>query len=87
MALFRILCIRYQAYFSSLGRLMVTLQWLQLALFLLVWITCYEAALYYGSSSFYEFCRGYTTKVRKLIFYQILELVGTQCIFMFHSII
>ena len=63
MALFRMLCVQFHSYVPSLERLMVKLMGVQLALFLGIWLTVYFAAIIYGSSSLFEFCNGYTTKV------------------------
>ena len=64
MALFRLLCIRFQCYVSSPERSMAKLMWTQFAIVLVSGIIFWWGLETYGSSNFFEFCRGYTTKVR-----------------------
>ena len=64
MALFRMLCIEFQNYIPALETLMACLMWLQLIIFVGFATVTGWAVTLYGSSGLYEFCRGYTTKVK-----------------------
>ena len=67
MAIFRLICVQFQSYVNSLEGLMVRLMWIQFVIFLGGLISVFWGLKTYGSSSFTEFCNGYTTKVSKII--------------------
>ena len=73
MALFRLICIQFQGYFSSMENLMVNLMWIQYGLAACIMATTWLAADIYGSVSLYEFCRGYTTKMAHVLMQQTEE--------------
>ena len=85
MALFRLICIRFQSSVSTPERLMAKLMRLQLAIFSGVFISAWWGVNIYGSSNFYEFCRGYTTKVTGFghcnLLFKRIYILGRTCDF------
>ena len=66
MAVFRLICVRFQHYIRvSLEVLMTELMWVQFGCCFGHVFICWYAIHIYGSSSLFEFCNGYTTKVSK----------------------
>jgi len=89
MALFRLICIQFQGYFSSMENLMVNLMWIQYGLAACIVATTWLAANVYGSASLYEFCRGYTTKMAHILMQQTEEtkVFGKQTLHIHISIV
>ena len=73
MALFRMICVQFQGYVSSMEKLMIRLMCMQyiLAACMLMWT--WTGVDTYGSSPAYEFGRGYTTKMAHTLMRQTKE--------------
>ena len=70
MALFRMLCVQFQSFVSSMEKLMIKLMWMQYALAICILVTSWMALDIYGSSNIIEFARGYSTKMAHILMRQ-----------------
>ena len=67
MALFRMLCVQFHNYVSSMEKLMIKLIWMQYTLSICILVTSWKAVDVYGSSNLSEFMRGYSTKMAHIL--------------------
>ena len=77
MALFRLLCVRFQEYLNiNVRRLATRMIWIQCVFIGVMLLGFWTAAELYGSNGLYEFCRGYTTKVKNYTLFIVLYMIS-----------
>ena len=75
MALFRMLCVHFQSYISSMKKMMALLMLLQYVVSLGIYASFWTAIESFGSTLTHEFCRGYSTKMAQVLMRKTKEAV------------